>query len=98
VELIGSIDPTDGNIYPQYNAGCTYNIITTDCWPAPTPSRTLTAPAFTGITEEDFEKYLESKRQYETPYGAYFSLGLYCLLILYPEGNNLALRCATHHG
>ncbi|KAL3454248.1 hypothetical protein BJX65DRAFT_302034 [Aspergillus insuetus] len=31
-----------------------------------------------GITEEDFEEYLDLRRQYETPYRAYFSPGLYC--------------------
>jgi hypothetical protein len=46
--------------------------------PPPTTTATLTAPAFTGNSAEDFEEYLESRRQYETPYRAYFSPGLYC--------------------
>ncbi|KAL3490279.1 hypothetical protein BJX62DRAFT_238258 [Aspergillus germanicus] len=81
IDLIGSVDPTDGSIYAQYNAACTYDSpdpYYEGCWPATTPTATLTAPAFTGITEEDFEGYLESQIQYETPYGAYFSPGLYC--------------------
>jgi hypothetical protein len=81
IDLIGSVDPTDGSIYAQYNATCTYDSpgpYYEGCWPATTPTVTLTAPAFTGITEEDFEGYLESRIQCETPYGAYFSPGLYC--------------------
>jgi hypothetical protein len=64
-DLIGSVDPTDSSIYPQYNAACTYNNTGTyyeGCWPATTPTATLTEPAFTGITEEDFEDYLELRR------------------------------------
>ncbi|KAJ0414179.1 hypothetical protein BJY00DRAFT_319074 [Aspergillus carlsbadensis] len=81
VDLIGSVDPTDGSIYPQYNAACTYNSTGTyndECWPDTTPTTTLTPPAFTGITDEDFDDYLSSRRQYETPYGAFYSPGLYC--------------------
>ncbi|KAL2860022.1 hypothetical protein BJX68DRAFT_260994 [Aspergillus pseudodeflectus] len=34
--------------------------------------------AFTGVTKEDCDDYRDSRRLYETLYGAYFSPGLYC--------------------
>jgi hypothetical protein len=48
------------------------------CWPTRAPEANLIPPAFTAVTKEDCDNYLDSRRLYETPYGAYFSPGLYC--------------------
>ncbi|KAL2802086.1 hypothetical protein BJX63DRAFT_415962 [Aspergillus granulosus] len=76
--IVGYINPTGGNIYPEFNVQCTTSLsYYANCMPTTTEASTSTPPAFTGSTEEEYEEYLESIPEW-TGYGLYYSPGLAC--------------------
>ncbi|KAL2787118.1 hypothetical protein BJX66DRAFT_311609 [Aspergillus keveii] len=75
---IGYVNPTGGNVVPNFSAQCTTEITYySECMPTTTSASTTAPPEFTGTGWEEYEEWESSQISWEG-YGEYYSPGLEC--------------------